>query len=307
MLVPLRRVVVTFGIGSLLACDLVERLSSDEVAPSALADAPAPVADAPGPAPADPAPAGDQPAGTETAALGSQVARIIDRERAPVAGPRGADLERVEQVTVTRMEGGWSQTTRDGAMRPEGVVFALDFDAEVGETGINQARLVAKATCKVGDEVRASSGDVFVSSAASAWGGAALVSADPGTYTHLGASLFMQQDVVGHEPCQVELRMVSPLSDRPLRVEGVWCLRDGKLGAGACEELAPPAEPSDARVRDWKVDRTRRNIEVTLDVGPRIWLDRSLVIRSSCDDGGDRVPRTQLAWGPQWGVLDPGD
>ncbi len=271
---------------ALIACDLVEATPAGPELP-----APAEAQTSGTAAEAEPA-LGPQ-AAPPSGALGSQVAGIIERERTPQPAVRGGDLELIEPVTITRVEGGWTQTTSGGTPRPEGAVFALELDVEVGEeVGINQARLVAKATCKVDDEQRMSSGDV-TSAKPTHWGGPSVVTGDPGKHESAVATLYLQQDIVGHEPCQVEFRLVSPLSDKPMRVEGVWCYRDGKMADGLCEELAAPIDPSGVRVYDWKVDRTRRNIQVTLEAGERIWLDRTLVIRSSCDDGGERVPRTQ--------------
>lgn len=285
----------------LVACDVLAppaEVGADDEAVAAAATAdesqPGPVETG-----ADVPPAGD--------ALGAKVAEIIDREVEPEPGPRGDDLDLVEQISVTRIEGGWSAAGGSSPLHPEGAVFALDLDVEVGEeVGINQARLVAKATCVVDGEVRTSTGDIS-SGTPTRWGGMTPISADPGTYENARAKLFLEQDIVGHEPCQVEIRLVSPLSDKPMRVEGAWCVRDGALVEGVCEEIVRPLEPSKTRVRDWSVDRTRRNITVTLDVGERIWLDRTLFVRSSCDDAGERVPKAQPARGPQWGVLDPGD
>ena len=149
-----------------------------DVRPSSSDDAPADL-----PTPEESVSVEETPAPPPTGdALGAKVAEIIDRESEPEPGPRGDDLDLVEQVSITRIEGGWMEAKTSGGFHPEGAVFSLEFDVEVGEEiGINQARLVAKATCVVDGEVRTSTGDIS-SGTPTRWGGMTPISAEPGTY-----------------------------------------------------------------------------------------------------------------------------
>ena len=241
-------------------------------------------------------------------ALGTAVTGLAPRASTPPQPPGtlGSDLDLVEKITITRLEAGWTNKPKATVAAGQGVVFEIDADVKVEpDVGLNQARLMAKATCKVDDERRASSAEVF-SSKPSAYGGFEIVSADPGEHEKAWAHLFTQEEIVGRLPCQVEFRLSSPLSDKPMRVDGVWCVRDNGIEAAGCRELAPVAPTKGITVRDWEIDRTQRTMELTVQLDERVWLDRELVVRSSCDRGGERLPRLQFAYG-QWGLFDPGD
>jgi hypothetical protein len=244
-----------------------------------------------------------------TEGLGTTVAGLVPRASAATQPPGtlGGDLDLVEKIQITRLEAGWTNKPKAtmGA-GGQGVVFEIDADVKVEpDVGLNQARLMAKATCKVDDERRASSAEVF-SSKPSTYGGFEIVSADPGEHEKAWAHLFTQEEIVGRMPCQVEFRLSSPLSDKPMRVDGVWCVRDSGIEKAGCPELAPVAAAKGITVRDWEIDRLQRTMALTVQLDERVWLDRELVVRSSCDRGGERLPRLQFAYG-QWGLFDPGD
>ncbi len=315
MLVSRTRAWIGASLLAVAACGLPERVSSlleDEPSEADAVEAidEAQAADEVG---ADAEAADPKPPTTaatpEPAGLGATVAGLVPKPGgpAPVPGPLGGDLELVEKIHITRLEAGWTNKPKKthGAMM--GVVFEIDADVTVDpDIGINQARLHAKATCKVGDERRASAAEV-ISPNATPWGGYDYVNADPGEHEGAWAHLFLQDNVVGRTPCQVEFRLSSPLYDKPLRVGGAWCVRDDGIEAAPCPELAPPPRGSGTKVRDWEFDRMQQTVQLTVQVDERVWLDRDLVLRSACDrGGGERIPRTQYAYGP-WGLLDPGD
>jgi hypothetical protein len=240
--------------------------------------------------------------------LGATVAGLVPQPGAPRAepGPHGADLDLVEKIHVTRLEAGWTNKPKSSHGAVQGVVFEIDADVKVdADVGINQARLVAKATCQVDDERRASAAEVY-SPNPTPWGGYDYVSAEPGEHEKAWAHLFTSDNVVGRTPCQVEFRLTSPLSDKPMRVAGTWCVRDSGTEAAPCPELPPVAPAKGITVRDWEFDRSQQMLEITVQTNERVWLDRDLVVRSSCDRGGERLPRMVFAYG-SWSFLDPGD
>jgi hypothetical protein len=243
----------------------------------------------------------------EGAALGTAVAALMDQaspaKRSP--GPNGGDLDVVEQIEVTRLAGGWVTEATRSVGSIKGAVLEIDADVKVGpDIGLNEARVVAKASCVVDDERRASAADVYALDGAS---GHAVLDAEPGEHEHAFANLFAQDTIAGHLPCQVELKLSSRHSDRPLRIPGVWCIRDGGTEPAPCPELAPVVPGEGVTVRDWAIDHTHnRTIELTVRLDERVWLDRELALRSSCDRGGERMARLRFASG-RWGVLDPGD
>ena len=249
--------------------------------------------------------------------LGSAVASRVPEPATPQPGPLGGDLELLDPVKVSVSSAGWvepdpASTTGRGHYgyyggHMQGASFEVQARVEVTEDpGLNQARLLAKATCLVGDERRASSADVMAEGGGPS--GIRPLSLEVGEHEKTRANLFTVQDVVGHTPCQLEFRVVSPFSDKPLRVAGTWCVRDGQVQEEPCAELAPPeVEDGVFAVSDWKVDRSRRLIDLTVTLNDRVWLDRFLVVRSSCDYGGERLARVQFGQMVTWGLLDPGD
>jgi hypothetical protein len=261
--------------------------------------------------PAEPDPIAEPTAAAtspEGSGLGATVAGLVPQAAGskPAPGPTGGDLELIGKIHITRLEAGWTNTPKTTMGAAQGVVFEIDADVKVDpDVGINQARLMAKATCKVDDERRASAAEVY-SSKPSHYGGYEIVSADPGEHEKAFAHLFTQEEIVGRTPCQVEFRLSSPLSDKPMRVEGVWCVREAGIEAAPCPELAPVPPGEGVTVRDWELDRIQRTMSLTVQLDERVWLDRELVVRSSCDRGGERLPRIQFAYAT-WGLFDPGD
>jgi hypothetical protein len=135
--------------------------------------------------------------------LGATVAGLVPKPGgpAPVPGPLGADLEAVEKIHITRLEAGWTNKPKKTHGAMIGVVFEIDADVTVDpDVGINQARLHAKATCKVDDERRESSVEVY-SPNPTPWGVFDIVNAYPAEHKGAWAHLFMQDNVVGHTPC----------------------------------------------------------------------------------------------------------
>jgi hypothetical protein len=287
-----------FGAGTLCAvaaCGLFERV---DVEPDAQPDPPAAVLaehhhEAPEAAPAAP---------ERDWGLGAAVADLVP-EPLVATGTLGGDLSLVEGIELTNVTAGWTDAPKS-TMRHLPIVFEVLADVEVGpDIGINGASLVAKATCQYEDERRASSSILYQPSPS----GMASITAEAGAHKEAWAHLFPYQDIVGHTPCQIEFRLVSPLSDKPMRVAGVWCATDDATTEGACEGLARPTRrEGESWVSDLSFDKWRRVANATIELQDRVWLDRDLFLRTTCDDGGERVPRMVQATA-SWGHLDPGD
>lgn len=305
-------------------CQAIER--AIEAAASA-ASSEDPPADAPAVEPLGQSPEvrssemGDVPVARQ-GVLGATVAQTAAAHEPAPAGPLGAALETIEEVEVNVQSAGWVEAEPSGAgghryglgygrigigMGPSGAGATFRVEAAVTvskDPAINQAMLYAKATCQVGGERRASSNQMLEEGGPY---GFEQVMIEKGEHDKVRADLFVLQDVVGSTPCQLEFRVMSPFSDKPLRTPGVWCITEAELAQGPCAELAPASSGDGFTVRQWHVDRTRQSVELTVEMHERVWLDRNLVVRSSCDRGGERLPRVQFAPGVQWGMLDPGD